>query len=140
MNTVLKISDSAVLALHTMALMASQPEQRFASQDIATTFGCSRNTLAKVLQRLAKAGLIESVRGPAGGFVLQHAPAEITMLEVYEAIDGPLMGAGCFLKSRNCPAAGCLLGGMVRDVHELVHDVFRRTNLLTLAKSMELGD
>ncbi len=55
---------------------------------IALVTGASRHHVAKVLQRLAKRGLISSKRGPGGGFYLKQKPEKITLLDIYEAIEG----------------------------------------------------
>ena len=90
-----KFTEAASLALHAMALLAAQRERRFQIHDMAEALPGSTSHLAKVLQRLAKVGLITSVRGRGGGFVLSRDPAQITMLEVYEAIEGPLEVCRC---------------------------------------------
>jgi Rrf2 family protein len=140
MANMLKISEAASLALHTMSLLARHPGQRFANQEMATLLQVSEHTLAKVMQRLARAGLVASSRGPAGGFVLNRPPAQITVLSIYEAVDGPLGCAGCLLGNGPCVAATCRLGGLAAKVHELVRREFTETTLETLAESMKLGD
>ena len=70
MSSVLKISDAATLALHTAVLLADRTEGPLTTKEIALTFGISEAHLAKVLQRLAKAGIVHSGRGPKGGFLL----------------------------------------------------------------------
>ena len=63
----------------------------------------------KLMQKLHKAGLVKSEMGPDGGFMLSKEPAEITVREVVEAIQGPLSLSGCLFKknfcslSKNCP-------------------------------------
>lgn len=61
-------------------------------RDIAEACGISAGHLLKILQQLVRAQILSSERGPAGGFVLRRAAHEITMLEIIEAIDGPVCG------------------------------------------------
>ena len=58
--------------------------------------------LAKILQRLAAAGIILSFKGSAGGFTLARPPDSITLLEVIQAVDGPIAVNKCLLGKRSC--------------------------------------
>lgn len=133
MNGILAISDAASLALHTAGLLAADPARRRPVREIAALLGVSQAHLAKVLQRLARAGLVHSVRGPAGGFVLRRAADEVTLLEVYEAVMGPLHPSPCLLGRPTCSAAGCVLGGLLRRVDAEVRTYLEGTRLSALA-------
>ena len=61
------------------------------SHDIHVRQGIDENYLNQILISLRKAGLIESVRGPQGGHRLARPPAQITLLEVVTALEGPLL-------------------------------------------------
>jgi Rrf2 family transcriptional regulator, cysteine metabolism repressor len=63
------------------------------SHDIHERQGIDENYLNQILISLRKAGLIESVRGPQGGHRLARSPAQITLLEVVVALEGPLLPA-----------------------------------------------
>lgn len=115
MAGLVKISEAASMALHTMVLLASNPDRTMRSREINGVIGGSENHLSKVLQRLSKAGLVKSTRGPAGGFTLARNPEDITLLGVYEAIDGPLDETGCLLGQPICKGQ-CILGGFLHDV------------------------
>lgn len=119
MAGVLNISEAANLALHTLMLMASESERPLRTKEAAATLRVSDNHLAKVLQRLARARLVTSTRGPGGGFLLGRQPRKITLLEIYEAIDGPLDTHSCLLGRPRCNE-GCSLGEFVeRTAREL---------------------
>lgn len=133
MSGILAISDAASLALHTAGLLAADPARRRPARDLAATLGVSQAHLAKVLQRLARAGLVHSVRGPAGGFVLRRPAGEIALLEVYEAVMGPLRPSPCLLGRRSCGAAGCVLGDLLQRVDAEVRAYFSGTRLSGLA-------
>jgi len=117
MAKLLRISDGASLALHTMALLASVKAGRLSAREIADRLAASRAHLSKVLQRLARAGLVWSVRGPRGGFSLARPAEEVTLLDVYEAIDGPLDDSTCLLGAPVCSGKNCLLGDLVEAVN-----------------------
>jgi len=61
-------------------------------RDIAEACGIPSGHLLKILQQLVRAQVLSSERGPAGGFVLRKPADQITLLEVVEAIDGPICG------------------------------------------------
>ncbi|NMC70348.1 MAG: Rrf2 family transcriptional regulator [Myxococcales bacterium] len=133
MGGILAISDAASLALHTAGLLAADPARRRPARELAATLGVSQAHLAKVLQRLARAGLVHSVRGPAGGFVLRRPAGEVTLLEVYEAVMGPLRPSPCLLGRPTCSASGCVLGDLLRRVDADVRAYLSGTRLSALA-------
>jgi Rrf2 family protein len=61
-------------------------------KDIAESCGIPSGHLLKILQQLVRAQILCSERGPAGGFILRRPPGEITLLEIIEAIEGPISG------------------------------------------------
>lgn len=61
--------------------------------EMARSFDVSVDSLVEVLQQLVRARILHSRRGPAGGFTLHKPPREITLLEIVEAVDGPLDGS-----------------------------------------------
>lgn len=129
MTTWFKISEAASLALHTMALMASSPGRRLSNREVAKALRVSSAHLSKVMQRLVKSGLLESVRGPAGGFALTKPAAKTTLREVYEAIEGPLTSQGCLLEHPVCQGGKCLLGGLVQKIDQQVIEYLSGTRL-----------
>jgi Rrf2 family protein len=85
----MKLSEGVEWGLHCMAILAGLPPRAtLPTKALAEYHRLSEAYLAKHLQALTNAGIIESVPGPKGGYRLQRAPEEITVLEVVEAIDG----------------------------------------------------
>jgi Rrf2 family protein len=86
------------------------------------------------MQRLARAGMVDAVRGPQGGFQLSKTPKRVKLLNIFEAIEGPLGQPTCLLSRRVCDGQKqCVLGDVVRQVHNLVRDYLTRTSLEDLA-------
>jgi Rrf2 family protein len=117
MANVLRISEAATLALHTLALLAGRPGEIHSTHRIAEVLEASEAHLAKVLQRLARMGLVRSIRGARGGFVLGKKPDEVTLLEIYEAIDGPLRPSTCLMGHQVCADHGCILGSLLEEIN-----------------------
>lgn len=129
MSKILNISEAASLALHTMVLIATQPERRVANREIATALQASENHLSKVLQRLTRSGLLRSTRGPRGGFILGRDAAKITLLEIYESIDGPIDETGCLFNRSICNGTNCFLGSLLHDLSQTVRNHFGDSTL-----------
>lgn len=83
-----KMSGGVEWAIHCCVVLTSVREPVPATR-LATLHDVSPSYLAKHLQALSRAGLVRSVQGKAGGYVLTREPEEITVLDVVEAIDGP---------------------------------------------------
>ena len=107
MATLFKLSEGANLALHAMMVLAANPERPLDTVLVAERLGASAHHLAKILQRLNRAGLLQSVRGPKGGFRLARAPESIHLLEIYEAVEGPVETRYCLFDLPRCPAKKC---------------------------------
>ena len=116
MNQGLKISEAASLALHAMVILARDPERQVAIRRIAEELDASEAHLSKILQRLAKDGFVKAVRGPKGGFILAKPGTEITLLQIFEAIDGLFQPFECMFDKRMCDGSHCVFGGLLPEM------------------------
>lgn len=114
MREVVIISEAVTLALHGMGLL--RKGDRMSAKNMAASLDVSEAHLAKVFQRLVKAGLVRSTRGSSGGFDLAKAPADISFLDIFVAIEGGVpVGRHCILGNQdNCPFHECILGGTLK--------------------------
>ncbi|MFZ4400873.1 MAG: RrF2 family transcriptional regulator [Bacteroidales bacterium] len=112
MSRVIQLSEAASLAIHAMILIGKS-DGIINVNKIAETTTSSRNHLSKVMQRLVKDNYVKSTRGPAGGFVLNKKPSEITLLEIYQTIEGPIEDTGCPMDHGVCPFDKCLMNGII---------------------------
>ena len=131
-TNVLKFSDAATLALHTMAFLARSPDRIVSVREIAKLLGASEAHLSKVLQRLAKGGLVRSLRGPSGGFKLARQGDKVTLLDVFETIEGPLDVNPCLLGKRKCNGDSCILGDLPGKMNRRIKDYLSDTHLSAL--------
>ncbi|MCF7849954.1 MAG: Rrf2 family transcriptional regulator [Kiritimatiellales bacterium] len=134
MADILKISDATALALHTMVYLAQGPADQATTAEIAEAFKVSKHHLAKVHQRLSKSGLVRSHRGPSGGVALGKPPEKITLLEVYEVMEGPMQCHPCLFGDETCRRGNCILGTFLPGLATQMRDYFENTTLATLAK------
>ena len=90
-------------ALRGMVYLARQPEGRLSmASEIASAEDMPEYFFSKIFQNLAKSGLINSFRGSNGGFALAKAPEKIRVLDVIEAIDGPVSASKCATNPDAC--------------------------------------
>jgi Rrf2 family protein len=111
MSQLVSLSEAAAIGLHSMVYIASSKEKVNVGQ-ISEFIGSSRHHVAKVMQRLVKEDFISSNRGPAGGFELKKKPEEITLLAIYEAIEGHINTHVCLGNKEVCPFKKCIFGDL----------------------------
>src|SRR6476660_8276990 len=89
----MKLTRASTYATHALVFMAQQKHQNpIASHKIAHERGIPERFLLKVLKPLVSARVLLSIKGPNGGYRLARPAADISMLEVLEAVDGPIRG------------------------------------------------
>ncbi len=115
MAKIFSLSEAASIAIHSMVLIA-RSDKMMNVVKIAERTGSSKHHVAKVLQRLVKEDYLSSVRGPHGGFKLLKSPEDITLLEIYETIEGHLNVSECPMENPICPFDKCILGNVVYDM------------------------
>jgi Rrf2 family protein len=136
MDSILKISDAANLAIHAMAHIArSKDKANQSSSEIATRYGFSESHLSKVMQRLVKVGLLTSRRGPGGGFLLGRPAKTISLIEILETVDGPMSNNKCMVGHTKCLDGGCALGALLTHVNHHVRMFMASRNLTELRDS-----
>jgi Rrf2 family protein len=138
MAGLLRISEAYVLAFHAMAyLVNSLSEKPISAAELAETFAVSEAHLAKVLQRLARLGLLGSRRGPRGGFMLTCDPTQVTLMDIHTAVDGPLDENTCLLGEHICEPGTCVMEALLCQVQEMVREKLASTKLSDLAPQVK---
>src|SRR5262245_55276238 len=93
----MKLTRASSYALHAVVFMAAQKLNRpVASHQIAKARGIPERFLLTVLKPLVSERVLISIKGPNGGYRLAKSPADITMLDILEAVDGPIRGQSPF--------------------------------------------
>ncbi len=123
-------------ALRAMAQLAALPEgEAVTARALSALTFVPPHYLSKVMRRLVRAGLLESVKGHGGGFTLARAPAKIRLEDVLEAVGGELDEGRCAFGWGRCSARRpCLLHGAYAELNASVGRWAHRTTLLDLIR------
>ena len=98
----MKLTRASSYALHAVVHLALDDSNKpVASHHIAAAQGIPEGFLLKVLKPLVAARVLDSIKGPHGGYKLRKQPRDISMLDVVEAVDGPIQGQNSFAEKGN---------------------------------------
>ena len=133
----LKVSQKLEYAIRAMIELANQRDEGtlVPAREIAERQQIPLRFLEQQLGALSRAGLVESFRGAGGGCRIARDPAEVTVAEVADAIEGQIYPVFCLEPSdHTCFAdSRCGLQGFWADVARAVQEVFERTTVADLA-------
>jgi len=133
MASLIKISEAGAMALHAGVCLAAQDGRACTAGEMAAALQVSEAHLVKVLQRLTRAGLVRTTRGPKGGYTLAQPPARVSLRDVFEAIEGPLASIQCLLKHKVCKGRACILGDVIKVMNRRTMAYLTTTTLRALA-------
>jgi len=127
----LKLTKKADYALMAMKHLAEHAHKGACSaKDVAESYGIPPEALAKILQRLVKAGLLHSQHGTNGGYTLARDARKISAFEVIQAIDGPLFITSCTTVRGECGQSDrCNIREPLRKVNESIEQVLKRITI-----------
>jgi len=131
MARIVTYSEAASIGMHGMVLIAKAGEVMNV-QKIAEVTSSSKHHVAKVMQRLVKDGFLLSSRGPQGGFILNSDPKKLTLLQIYESIEGEVKVVNCPHERQICPFDKCILGTVVPQMTSLFRNQLSSTTLFDL--------
>lgn len=128
-------ADYAVRAI--IYLSNLEPGTKVSTKTISETQLIPLSFLAKIIAQLAVAGLITTLRGAKGGVSLKKEPKDITVLEVVEAIDGPILLNKCVVSDHDCQMENCAMRKIwIRSQRDLISEL-KKTNFQLLADDMK---
>ena len=130
-GTVFKLSkkaDYGLIALKHLAM--HHGEGSYSAGDIAEVYGISTPLMAKVLQKLARVGLVAARHGSSGGYSLARDASRITALDAINAIDGPLVITSCVTHRGECDQiTTCTVRQPLRRVNESILEVLNKVTI-----------
>ena len=133
-------SEYAILALLDMAINVDGGPIHVRA--IAARRSIPVKFLEQVMSALKKAGLVESIRGAQGGYILARNPDQISLVDIIEAIEGPIAPIDCVVEGRDyrCKymAGSCAVKDVWEDVKLAIKDVLSKSTIADLCtKSRE---
>ncbi len=135
-----KKADYALMAMKHLADHSAAGVGSASAKDVADSFGIPPEALAKILQKLAKAGLLQSQHGTNGGYRLARAAHTISAFEVIQAIDGPLFITSCVTTRGACgQSERCNIREPLRKVNESIEAVLKRIKISHMSEEPELS-
>jgi Rrf2 family protein len=132
----MQLTRAADYAVRVMIHLAGlPPETRASRAELAVAAECPEQFLSKVLQSLTRAGLVLSHRGNTGGFELPNLHRAATLLEVVEAIEGPMRLNVCLNSDRSCARQEwCPAHDVWVNAQSAVAEVLRSATIAELAR------
>jgi len=133
----MQLTRAADYAIRVMIhLAAFAPGTRASRAELAAASECPEQFLSKVLQSLTRAGLVVSHRGNTGGFELAPAHRSATMLEIVEAVEGPIHLNVCLGADDECSRQSwCPAYAVWNEAQSALTGVLRKSNIGDLARS-----
>ncbi len=127
-----KKADYGLIALKHLAMHFG--ETSLSAADIAEAYGISTPLMAKVLQKLARGGLVAARHGSAGGYTLARDASRITALDAITAVEGPLFITSCVTHRGECDQTHtCIIRAPLRRVNDSILDVLNKVTISQMA-------
>lgn len=131
-------SKACEYGIRAMTHLALHPDERSVVRDISDSEDVPHYFLGKILQTLAKHGLVSSTKGPGGGFGLAKPADEITLYDIRGAIDGNDDLYACAVGYEGCTAQSpCALHHDFEPLRDQIIDYLQSTTLAAMATAVE---
>jgi Rrf2 family protein len=131
-----KLSKKADYGLIAVKHLATHRQKHSCSaNEISEQYGISATLMAKVLQTLARRGVVAAKHGSGGGYQLAKEPGQISALDVITAIDGPVLITSCVTSHGNCDATDkCSVREPLRRVNESILQVLSTVTISQMSE------
>ncbi len=126
------ISDACEYGLRAIVWLGQRPGETYKVREIAEGTRAAPGYLVKVLQRLARAGIVAGQRGSQGGFTLQRSPSDLTVLEIIDAVDPVERILACPLGLKAHGEHLCPLHRRIDDAMQLIEESFGAVTIAEL--------
>lgn len=132
----IRLTNLADYAVVVMAAAAREPGVKLSAARVAELTMIPAPTVAKLMGTLARGGLLTASRGVSGGFTLSRDPANISVMDVVEAVDGPIALTSCAGNDVNdCVMEGhCAIRGHWAPINQAVRGALAAVTLADLVR------
>lgn len=115
--------------------MMSDEKRKIRIDEMASRLSVPRHFLGKIMNKVVKKGILNSTKGPNGGFSLNNTTLSTPLLSVVEAMDGLDQFDACVLRLRKCnPENPCPLHNLLQPQRNELMKIFSETNISSLLK------
>lgn len=126
----LRLSKMADYGTVVLTAMIREPERSRSASEIASLIKVPAPTVSKILKILARGGLVVSTRGAQGGYTLSRPSGQISLVDIIQAMDGPIGMTECSVTPGLCTQeAGCVVRANWQRINHAVLDVLRDITL-----------
>ena len=126
----LRLSKMADYGTVVMTAMISEPERSRSAAEIAAAIHVPVPTVSKILKILTRGGLLMSLRGAKGGYLLVRPPSQISLVDIIDAMDGPIGMTECSVTPGLCTQeSGCAVRANWQRINHAVIGVLRQITL-----------
>ena len=133
----MRLQKNTSLALYSVLEFAADPTRHTSAAQIAEKYGVSSHHLAKVLSALARAGIVESVRGVGGGYRIVGNARRLTLMDVIQTFEDPGLPNGGRREPGELTPVGQALGAVLSEIDENTKATFRSITLATMLRLIE---
>ena len=133
----MKLQKNSSLALYSVLEFAADPTRHISAAEIADKYGVSSHHLAKVLSELARAGIVESVRGVGGGYRFIGNVRRLTLMDVIQTFEQPGLPEGGRREPGEPTPVGKALGAVLSEIDEIAKATLSSITLTTMLRLME---
>jgi Rrf2 family protein len=130
----MRLQKSTTLALYSVLEFASDPSRHIAAAGIAEKYGVSQHHLAKVLSELARAGIVESVRGVGGGYRFVGNARRLTLMDVIRLFEGQGPGPDASSPAQDGTPVDRALDAVLAEIDQIAHATFSSITLATMLR------
>jgi Rrf2 family protein len=130
----MKLQVNTMLALYSVMEFAADPERHIPAAEIAAKYGVSPHHLAKVLAELARAGVVESVRGVGGGYRFAANVRRLTLMDVIQVFED--IGAGARRDEPTEPVDRAV-GTVLSEIDQIARATFSSITIATMLRLVD---
>lgn len=136
------LSNTCKTAIKAVIYLCSkfEKEENSGIKEIAEFINANEHTVGKILQTLVKQNVINSLKGPTGGFYISKEQRNQPIIQIVEAIDGKQIFKSCGLGLSQCsPAHPCPIHNEYKEARDHIEKLFREKDVLDLCKPVSKG-